>query len=211
MADGPWTSSRVEAELRLALVTLRRIPSKHLFPAGLRSAMPEVVKGWGSYGWDSAKRPRVQATSEDIRAMDVALGWIWSWVSTDAGRAAGLVQDAGNILLMRAAGLTWEHIGQWRLERWAAPRARRRGPAQAIPGGNSITALRKAHRAAIAHIVLQLGGRLDERPAPAPYPDEEWGVSVAVARPGEDLGRSEHSGQPIVASARWGITRKPAR
>jgi hypothetical protein len=201
MADPEWTPATVEAELRAAMWTLRRIPSRNLLPAGMRAAWPEVVRDWAAYGWDRATRPRMQATSEQIRDMDRALGWVWSWLHPRACIERSMVEDTGNVVLMRAAGLTWEAIGEWRLARWMAPRAR----GARIPGGNSIKQLRQHQRAGVALICERLVGA-----APAAEPRvvdaREWGVSVEVAQPGGSLGEGSYG--PVHARASWGLVAK---
>lgn len=193
-ADEPWTSARVEAALRAAIWTLRCIPSKRLLPAGLRIAWPDVVREWDSYGWDRAAKPRLQATAEDIAAMDRSLTWVWDWLHPQACKAAQLVEDTSQIVLMRASSLTWERIGDFRLARWMPAGVGR------IPGGNSINMLRRHHRAGIALIVDKLGG--DAEPQHQP---ERWqhGVTVEIAGPGQTLGEGTYG--PIHARARWAI------
>jgi hypothetical protein len=199
-----WTPELVEAELRAALWTLRRIPSRHLLPAGVRVAWPEVVREWEAYGWDRATRPRMQATSEQIRDMDRALGWVWNHLhpAACAAHQPAMVEDTGNIVLMRASGLTWEAIGQWRLARWMAPFAR----GARIPGGNSIKQLRAHQRAGIAAIVAALGGSSDGAAPRERQEQAEWGVSVEVAQRGESLGEGTYG--PVHARAKWGVTVK---
>lgn len=202
-ADEPWTPARVEAALRAAMVTLRQIPARNLLPAGFKVAWPDVVRDWEAYGWDRAARPRLQATAEQIRDMDVALGWCWNWLHPAACVGSRLVEDTGNIVLMRAAGLTWERIGEWRLKRWLAPRAAQ--GQRMIPGGNSIKQLRQHQRAGIDLIAQKLGAGVpiaetlrQER--------EEWGVTVEVARQGETLGEGTYG--PVHARAAWGMRKR---
>ena len=208
MHDAPWTPARVEGALREALVTLRRIPSKNLFPAGIRIAWPDVVSSWESYGWNAAKKPRLQATAADIQAMDRSLAWVWNWLHPSACHAARLADDAGAVVLMRASGLSWEEIGQYRLERWQAPKSAR----VPIPGGNSIKSLRAIHRGAIEIVVRNLGGDPTRHPAPVLRQDADvWDVGVQLARPGAEIGTSPNTGGVIHARATWGVRRRGAR
>ncbi len=205
MRDNLWTPARVEQCLRHALVTLRRIPSKNLFPAGIRVAWPDVVSSWESYGWDKTAKPRVQATAADIQDMDRTLAWVWTWLHPSACQAAQLAEDAGAIVLMRASGLAWEEIGEYRLERWQAPKAAR----VPIPGGNSFPSLRKIHRGAIGLVVTRLGGDPTRAPAPVrPQDADVWDVGVILSRPGAEIGESPNTGGKIHARASWGVRRR---
>lgn len=205
-ADTTWTEATIEAELRLAMWTLQRLPSKNLVPAGFKVAWPDVVLSREeAYGYHAAMKPRMQATAAQIQAMDVALGWCWQWLAPAPARAAGLVEDVGNIVLMRSAGLSWERVGEWRLARWCAPRAAR----GVIPGGNSVRQNRAHYRAGIARIAQQIG-TVDQMPEdPAPVRLEER-VVVEVARQGETLGEGS-KGRPIYARARWAVVPKGRR
>lgn len=203
--DTPWTPALVEAEIRAALVTLRRIPSKHLFPAGIRSSMPEVVRGfWEAYNPEPARKPRVQATAQDIQRMDDALGWIWSHLSPAACLEHHLPEDAAAIVLMRCSGMKWEWVGEYRLERWIRPKSQGR----TIPGGNSYPRLRQHFTGALEIIVRGIGGVVDPEALAAPPRPMEWGVNVEVAREGQTLGESDYLGQPVVARAKWGVVRR---
>lgn len=152
-----WTPALVEAELRGAMWTLRRIPSRHLLPAGIRVAWPEVLHTYAeAYGYSTAGKVRLQPSARQIADMDRALGWLWQHVSPAQAEAAGLPPDANAVVLMRSMGLSWERLGQFRLERWCAPKA---GPGQRfIPGGNSVKSNRATFNAAIGHIVSAIGG-----------------------------------------------------
>ncbi len=155
-----WTRAQVEDRLRQALITLRRMPGGHLFPAGIRVAWPEIAKEWSAYGWDRATKPRVQATAEDIRQMDVALGWTSRLLCAPEALRRGLPEDAVKIVMWRAAGRRWDQIGVWRAELWGM-RPTARGGRSAIPGGNSYPSLTAIYRRAIDVILEDLNGRRD--------------------------------------------------
>lgn len=213
-----WTADAVEVALRAALVTLRRVPAKGLWPGGLRSSMPEIVRTYAeAYGYDETRRPRVLATADDIRNMDRALGWLASLLSADQARAGGLPGDTSHIVWLRVSGATWERIIQWRLEFYAS-RPAPQGGRQMIERGNSIPSVRAAYRGGIALIVdaLNSSGSAEQDAAAAAEtadvaraPRAEYGVQVEVARQGESLGEGSYG--PIHASARWTMVRKARR
>jgi hypothetical protein len=173
-----WTPATVESSLRAALVTLRRLPSKNLFPAGIRAAWPEVVVDVReSYGWDRARAPRIMPSAQDIQAMDNALRWVSEFLAPRAMHAAGLPIDTSAIVLARCAGATWGRLAQSRIDRWmVGPKSGR-----LIPGGNSITRLRGAYNAGIGAIVTGLGGAA----MPVPAADEMWVQEVQGAHVSE--------------------------
>lgn len=157
------TPAQVEQRLRDALITLRRMPGGHIWPAGIRVAWPEIVREWEAYGWDRATRPRVQATAEDIRLMDEALGWTARWLNAEAAAREGLPQDTVKVVMWRAAGRRWDQIGVWRAELWGM-RPQEGGGRSPIPGGNSYPSLVKIHRQGIELIVSKLAGTRDRDP-----------------------------------------------
>ena len=74
---GPWTPARIEAELQDAGRVLRALAVAGVWPAGLRSAWPEIVREPGeAYGWDGTRARPARPGPAEIAAMDQALGWL---------------------------------------------------------------------------------------------------------------------------------------
>ena len=73
----PWTAAQVEAELQAAGRVLRALGVAGVWPAGVRSAMPEVVReACEGYGWDGARVRPARPGPGEIAAMDRAFGWL---------------------------------------------------------------------------------------------------------------------------------------
>lgn len=156
-----WTPDAIEARLRAALITLRRVPAGRIFPAGLRVAWPEIVRSYSeAYGWDRAEKPRVQATAEDIRQMDEALGWTARWLNAAECEREGLAPDTARVVMARASGVRWDAIGMWRVE-WWGHRPTEGGGRSKIPGGNSYPSLVAIHRAGLGLLAARLNGGRD--------------------------------------------------
>lgn len=201
-----WTRHAVEQRLRDALITLRRLPAGRIWPSDIRIAWPEIVREWDSYGWDRAAKPRVQATADDIRRMDEALGWTARWLNREAALRAGLVEDSVKVVMWRAAGRRWDQIGVWRAELWGC-RPTVGGGRSAIPGGNSYKSLRQIHDRAIDHLVLRLnGGRVVEAVA-AERAEGAVEEVVIVTYP---VGETGTYG-PVHARAQWVVRERRRR
>lgn len=166
-----WTPGMVEERVREALVTLRRVPAGRIWPAGIRTAWPDVVREWESYGWDRAARPRVQATAEDIARMDEVLGWTARWLSSAEAEREGLPPDAVRVLMARAGGVRWDVLGLARIDWWGR-RPTVGGGRSAIPGGNSYPSLRRIYDGALALLARRLNGGRDHAAPPQLRQDE---------------------------------------
>lgn len=165
MAEHVWTPAEVEERLRVALVTLGRLPARGLWPAGVKVAWPDFVRAYAeAYGYDPARRPRVLATAHDITAMDEAMGWVARWLSEAEARIAGLPPDALKVVMWRAAGVRWDRIVVLRAEIWGV-RTKARGGRSPIPGGNSYPSLTKIHRESLALLAARLNGISGTAPA----------------------------------------------
>lgn len=202
-----WTPAAIEDRLRAALVTLRRMPGGRIFPAAIRVAWPEMAREWEAYGWDRATKPRVQATSEDIRLMDEALGWTAKWLNAVEASRAGLPQDAVKVVMWRAAGRRWDQIGVWRQELWGL-RSQQKGGRSPIPGGNAYPSLRKIHDTAIALLAEKLNGYRDpDTLAREEEAEQQLVAEVEVTFPVDERGTYG----PVHARARHVIVPKRRR
>lgn len=100
-APSEWTTDAVEAELRRAMVILKRLPNRGIAPAGFQSCMPQVVRDFfEAYGADEGA-PRLIASIQDVGRMDRALGWL-SWLET---------RNDCVIVTAAAIGVSWRRIG----------------------------------------------------------------------------------------------------
>lgn len=203
-----WTPAQIEARLAEACTTLRRVPGGHIWPSEIRIGWPDIVREFSeAYGYNAAQRPRVQATAEDIRRMDEALGWASKWLNAEAASRAGLVEDSVKVVMWRATGRRWDQIGVWRAEIWGK-RPTQGGGRSAIPGGNSYPSLRRIHDMALAHVAAQLNGTR----APEIFPGEydqgpRLEEQVVVEFPVDERGTYG----PVHARARWTIAPKKGR
>jgi len=178
MPDGAaariWTETLVEAELRLAMWTLKRLPSRNLFPAGFKAAWVAIPSDpRESYGYHAARAPRVTPSADEISRMDRALSWVWAHLAEARVEAAGLPPDTNAVVLMRCGGLAYQRIVQHRLERWMVGS---HASGRLIPGGNSIPSVRKAFRGGLALIVAAEGGERDALPSAESTPPMEDAV-----------------------------------
>lgn len=206
MTTSRWTPDAILSRLEEAMRTLRRLPGQHVWPQGMKTAWPEVVREFSeSYGYNAAQRPRLQATAAEIQRMDEALGWIWDHLHPSACARAQLPEDAARVLLWRAQGLSWPRIVEIRLALYAT--ASKRGGRSAIPGGNSLPSLRKMQRGALDVLMQALGAG----PAP-PAPEDERDIeekrfwNVEVTQPAIAYRNIRGRLYVVRASARWGMT-----
>jgi hypothetical protein len=99
----------VVTRLEHAGATLLALPSHGTRPAGLRSAMPDIVREFAqSYGWDPPPMRPAVPSAADIDAMDQAFGWL-SLIPRDRYVLRRIV--AARCLI---APLTGRHLYSWR-------------------------------------------------------------------------------------------------
>jgi hypothetical protein len=156
-AAGPWNGPLVMIRLSEAALALRTVPAGRSISNKL-SYWPDALKDPNeAYGYLPTGMTPMRATSNDITKMDEALRWMGRWLTRDACKAAGLPDDAGWLVWLRASGWSQAKIGAARRERWNAVHiASKSGPNRAIPGGNSRPALSAIEEKALRHVASHL-------------------------------------------------------
>jgi hypothetical protein len=156
-----WTRELVEIFLQNAVMTLAKLPgAEHRRLGHLKSAWPDAPSasrfdpkaGFNvGYGYEAARSPRLQATSEELSALDRAMDAVNRILSPAALVAAKLPPDTARIVWARATGAPWPKLIKKRKQTWA-------GLAK-CPGGNSREALRLIHNKALDLLVAGLNQR----------------------------------------------------
>lgn len=146
MADdqrATWTADLVEGRIREAAHTLARLsaPDASFYAASRQTSWGDVPADAAmAYGYQAAVAPRIQPSRGEVSRMEQAATWS-RYFAAGAHPASGLPEDAWRVLWARAAGARWERLKANR-EKWWGAGSQRGGGRSAIPGGNSLTALR---------------------------------------------------------------------
>ena len=154
-----WTGALVMIRLSEAAQALRTVPAGRSISTKL-TFWPDTLttaEEKAAYGYTPASVTPLRATSADIGKMDECLAWMGRWMTRDACKAAGLPQDAGWLIWLRASGWSQAKIGNARRTLWNAQNvASKGGPNRAIPGGNSRPALAAIEEKALQRLAKQL-------------------------------------------------------
>lgn len=190
MAD-TWTAELVAERLSQAAGTLARSRAVGVGPSGMRAAWPSVIHDRNeAYGYTAAVAPRIEPSAAELSALDRVLGWVSSYLTTQACERARLPADAGWVAWERARGMTLARISTMRARQHKGARP---------PGGNSRETVRHIADGACAHVAACL--RRDRVPL-------HVGSADAIPEPPSVLtGRSETlprvmDARPTVLNAR---------
>lgn len=172
-----WTRRDVEDRLREALMTLRRVPGKGIYPSTKMVGWPDIVRSyWEAYNTEPQRKPRLLATARDLAEMDEVLGWIARWLNAAEARQAGLPDDVASIIWLRTAAVPWHKLVDHRLATWG--HIGKRGGKSPIPGGNSYPTLRRAYDGGLQLLLQRLNGTPTGEPVVADA--RQWEYAVAL-------------------------------
>jgi hypothetical protein len=157
--SSPWTADTLRIRLQEAQTTLRRIAVSGRSPSLTVTWWPDIVRDHNeAYGYTPETSPRLQANAQQIERMEEVLTWITRWLTVEGCRRAGLVEDAGWIVMARAAGRSWERIGRERKVRYGVTEIHvvRGGPSKRVPGGNSRPSLMLIEQRTLNYVASEL-------------------------------------------------------
>jgi len=110
-----WTEEIVLAWLAEAMVTLTKMSSTGIFPKGLGSAHPDVVRSiWEAYENDKAPKTRERPTADEISRYDICMPAWLMFLSEPIDRkiVAGVAMRLNLRAIGRVVGLSHERVRQ---------------------------------------------------------------------------------------------------
>jgi hypothetical protein len=135
--------------MREAASTLDRSRSVANGPQGMRVAWPTVLHDRNeAYGYNAVMVPRIEPSAAELAAMEKVLEWSSRYLCVAACQRAGLPDDTGMMVWLRARGLSIARIAKQRQRSWKGR----------VPTANSRESVRLVIARAHQHVADQLNG-----------------------------------------------------